>query len=164
MRSAGHRRWTGALELGRIVFGWDVAGMATIKCGKRGPRMARWWVILGAVNGFLAVAFGAFGAHGLAQTLKAHETEKVFATASNYHMYHALALLAVGWALGETRNPAAGAAGWCFLVGIVLFSGSLYALAVTNVRWLGAITPIGGTLFLAGWLLLAWAACRLKPE
>jgi len=83
-----------------------------------------------------------------------------FETGVRYHMYHALALLAVGWACTRWPGTAANASGWLFVAGTVLFSGSLYALSLTGVRWLGAITPFGGAAFLAGWLCLAWAAWK----
>jgi uncharacterized membrane protein YgdD (TMEM256/DUF423 family) len=124
--------------------------------------MVRFWIVSAAVNGFAAVALGAFGAHGLRERLEAHQRTGTWETAVVYEMFHALALLAVAWL--ASRDPAAAthAAGWCFLIGIVLFSGSLYALCLTNVRVLGAITPFGGVLFLAGWVLLAVAGLRFK--
>ena len=117
------------------------------------------FVIWGAVNAFLAVAAGAFGAHGLKDRLGPDLLE-VFETAARYHMYHALGLIAVGWVAGGRPSSAANAAGWSMLMGILLFSGSLYVLALTGQRWLGAITPLGGLGFLAGWGLLAYAASR----
>jgi len=118
--------------------------------------MSGWaWVRVGAVVGFLGVALGAFGAHGLKARLDALGTSATFQTAVQYHMYHALALLAVGALAGPTRWGAGSVAGWSFLLGVVVFSGSLYTLSLTGVRWLGAITPIGGVLFLAGWVTLA---------
>ena len=123
--------------------------------------MARMWLLLGAINGLLSVAAGAFGAHGL-RTKLSDQMLDVFETAARYQMYHALALVAVGWLAGQASAATAHAAGWCFLAGILLFSGSLYALAITGYTKLGMITPIGGTLFLAGWALLAATALRLK--
>lgn len=118
--------------------------------------MARLWTVLGAANGFLSVAAGAFGAHGLrrrlAENMLAH-----WETAARYQMYHALALLAVG-ALAATRGDAVNAAGWSFTAGIVVFSGSLYALALTGETRLGMVTPLGGVAMLVGWALLARAA------
>lgn len=123
--------------------------------------MDRTFATLGALSGFIAVAAGAFGAHGLKSRL-APDMLAVFETGARYQLYHALALLAVAWAHG--RWPAgAGAAtwsGWLFVAGTLLFSGSLYALALTGARWMGAITPVGGLAFLLGWLLLAWAVSR----
>ncbi len=123
--------------------------------------MIRFWWIVGALNAFLAVSAGAFGAHALRVKLAPRMLE-VFDTASRYQMYHALALLAVGWLAVRAPSSVTQAAGWCFLAGIVLFSGSLYALTTTGISRLGIITPFGGTLFLAGWVLLAVAAARMK--
>ncbi|MEO5719578.1 MAG: DUF423 domain-containing protein [Chthoniobacterales bacterium] len=101
---------------------------------------------------FLAVGLGAFGAHALKGTLVTNATTEVWKTAALYHFLHALALLVLA-ALPSVSRPVAG----LFLSGILLFSGSLYLLALTNVKWLGAITPLGGLCFLAGWLwLIAW--------
>jgi uncharacterized membrane protein YgdD (TMEM256/DUF423 family) len=121
--------------------------------------MDRLFFALGAVSAALAVAAGAFGAHALRERLSP-DLLSVFETGARYHMYHALGLLAVGWA--ATRWPGTGvtAAGWFFVAGTVLFSGSLYLLSLTGHRWLGAITPLGGAAFLAGWATLAWAAWR----
>jgi len=116
-------------------------------------------VAAGAINGAIAVAAGAFAAHALKARLDARSLE-VFETGARYQMYHALALLAVGWATTRWPGPLATWAGWLFLVGTLIFSGSLYALALTGVRWLGAMTPAGGLCFLGGWLCLALAARR----
>jgi len=117
--------------------------------------MDRFFFVLGSLLAGLAVAAGAFGAHGLRGRLSP-DMLTVFETAARYQMYHALALLVVGVALA--RWPAGGlvVAGWLFVLGIVLFAGSLYGLALSGVRVLGAITPIGGAAFLAGWIALAW--------
>ncbi|RKH09044.1 DUF423 domain-containing protein [Corallococcus praedator] len=124
--------------------------------------MMRWWLVVGAVNAFLSVAAGAFGAHALRARLP-QDLQVIFETGARYHMYHALALVAVGL-LGVTRPSALlSASGWAMLAGIVLFSGSLYALALSGVRVLGAITPLGGLGFLAGWILFAVAAWRTSP-
>lgn len=121
--------------------------------------MMRWWLVIGAVNAFVSVAAGAFGAHALKARLP-QDLQVIFETGARYHMYHALGLVAVGL-LGHLRpSSLLSGAGWAMLVGIVLFSGSLYALALSGVRALGAITPLGGLGFLAGWLLLAIAAWR----
>lgn len=120
--------------------------------------MRIFWV-LGSLFGLLAVAAGAFGAHALRDRLSA-EMLAVFETGARYQMYHALALLVVGWAAGEWPGSAASLAGWLFAMGIVIFSGSLYLLSLTGVRWLGAITPLGGVALLAGWAALGWAALR----
>ena len=114
---------------------------------------------LGALSGFLAVAAGAFGAHALRARLSP-DLLAVFETGARYQMYHAIALLAVAWMLSRWPGPWPGRAGWLFLAGTVMFSGSLYLLALTGIRWLGAITPLGGLAFLAGWLCLAVGAFR----
>jgi uncharacterized membrane protein YgdD (TMEM256/DUF423 family) len=121
--------------------------------------MDRLFFVLGAGSAFVAVAAGAFGAHGLRARLSP-ELLAVFETAARYQMYHALALLAVAWAVTRWPGALTQWAGWLFLAGTVLFSGSLYLLALTGVRWLGAITPLGGVAFLAGWLCLLLAAAR----
>ena len=112
---------------------------------------------LGAASGFVGVAAGAFGAHALRARL-GPDLLAVFETGARYQMYHALALLAVAWAVARWPGPLAQWAGWLFVAGTVAFSGSLYALALSGVRWLGAITPLGGAAFLAGWVCLALAA------
>jgi uncharacterized membrane protein YgdD (TMEM256/DUF423 family) len=122
--------------------------------------MDRLFFILGSISGGLAVALGAFGAHGLRDRL-APDLQATFETGVRYEMYHALALLAVAWAVARWTNSAfPAAAGWFFVAGTLLFSGSLYLLAVTGTRWLGAITPLGGVAFIAGWLCLVLAAWR----
>ena len=102
---------------------------------------------------------GAFGAHGLKARVSS-EMLAVFETGVRYQMYHALALLAVGWAATRWPGGWITASGWLFLAGIVVFSGSLYAMTFTGARWLGAITPIGGVTLLVGWAALAVAATR----
>ena len=119
--------------------------------------MDKTFLLLGAVAAFLAVALGAFGAHGLRARLSP-EMMAVFQTGVQYHMYHALALILVSGIMGRMSGWLIQSAGWCFAAGIVFFSGSLYLLAVTGVTVLGAITPIGGLFFLIGWALLAFAA------
>jgi uncharacterized membrane protein YgdD (TMEM256/DUF423 family) len=121
--------------------------------------MLRIFWILGCFFGLTAVAAGAFGAHALRARLSPDLLE-VFETGARYQMYHAFALLAAAWASSVWANGFAAAAGWLFAAGIVIFSGSLYVLSLTGVRWLGAITPIGGVAFLAGWFCLALAAWR----
>lgn len=121
--------------------------------------MERTFVVLGAVSALLAVAAGAFGAHGLRGRLTP-DMLAVFETAARYQMYHALGLVAAAWAVTRWPGSAAGAAGWCFVGGTVIFSGSLYLLSLTGLRWLGAVTPLGGLAFMLGWLLLATAALR----
>lgn len=119
--------------------------------------MDRLFFSLGAGSALISVAAGAFGAHALRGRLST-EYLAVFETAARYQMYHALGLLAVAWALGRWPAGMAQWAGWLFVVGTVLFSGSLYALALTGSRWLGAITPLGGVAFLLGWICLALSA------
>lgn len=116
-------------------------------------------VLIGAVYGFLGVAFGAFGAHALKARL-APDLLTVWKTAVEYQLYHALALVLVGLIATQRPSIAITNAGICFALGVLVFSGSLYVLALSGVRWLGAITPIGGLLFLVGWALLFWAALK----
>ena len=124
--------------------------------------MDRFFFAAGSLSAFVAVALGAFAAHGLRGKL-APDMFNVFEVGVRYHMYHALGLLAVAWAASRWPGTPVAAAGWLFIFGTVVFSGSLYLLALAGPRWLGAITPIGGLAFLIGWLLLAWAACGVKP-
>jgi uncharacterized membrane protein YgdD (TMEM256/DUF423 family) len=119
---------------------------------------ARFFLVAGALSAAVAVMLGAFGAHGLRGRLPA-DLLAIYQTACQYHVYHALGLLVVGLlALQAPTNGALRGSGWLMLLGTVLFSGSLYLLAITGQRWLGAITPLGGTAWIAAWLLLAWAA------
>jgi len=120
----------------------------------------RTFLLVGALAGFVGVALGAFGAHGLRGRLSP-EMLAVFETGVRYQMYHALAILVVSAMAARFGGRLIAAAGWCFTAGIVLFSGSLYALSLTGVTVLGAITPLGGVAFLAGWALLAVAASLL---
>jgi uncharacterized membrane protein YgdD (TMEM256/DUF423 family) len=122
----------------------------------------RTFALLGAVNAFLAVAAGAFAAHALKKRLDP-EMFAIFEVGARYHMYHALGMFAAAW-LASRGAPAAVWGGWAMQAGIVLFSGSLYALALTGVRGLGAITPIGGLGFLAGWALLAWSTISIAKN
>lgn len=121
--------------------------------------MERTFLMLGALLAGLAVAAGAFGVHGLKGRL-APDLLDVFETAARYQMYHALGLFAVAWAAARWPSSLVTTAGWCMVAGIVVFSGSLYVLSLTGVRWLGAITPLGGLAFMVGWLALALAAWR----
>jgi uncharacterized membrane protein YgdD (TMEM256/DUF423 family) len=124
--------------------------------------MDRVFLVLAAVSGMLAVAAGAFGAHALRERLSA-DLLGTFQTAASYQMYHALALLGVGILMARFSTDGSAwltAAGWLFAAGTVLFSGSLYALALTETRWLGAITPLGGVAFVLGWLALAVGVTR----
>jgi uncharacterized membrane protein YgdD (TMEM256/DUF423 family) len=118
-------------------------------------------VTLGALFGGLGVAAGAFGAHALRTQLEPRMLE-VFETAVRYQMYHALAVIVAAWLWQQTASVAAQFAGWAFLVGILLFSGSLYAMVFTGVRAFGAVTPLGGAAFILGWVALAVAAARLN--
>jgi uncharacterized membrane protein YgdD (TMEM256/DUF423 family) len=124
--------------------------------------MDRTFTAAGALSGALAVAIGAFGAHALRERLSPEDLA-TFETGVRYHFYHVAGLLAAAAAAGRWTGRAAGltrAAGWLFVAGTVLFSGSLYLLALSGVRWLGAIAPLGGAALIAGWLSLAWAALR----
>jgi len=114
---------------------------------------------IGTLLAGLSVALGAFGAHGLRNTLSPEDIA-TFETGARYQMYHALALLAVAWAYARWEAPLVQVAGWLFVIGIVIFSGSLYALVLTGQRWLGAVTPLGGVALLAAWVVLAWSAFR----
>ncbi len=117
------------------------------------------FLVLGAVLAFVGVALGAFGAHGLRGRLSPDDLQ-TFEIGVRYQMYHALALLAVAWVGTRFPGSAVTAAGWLFVAGIVIFSGSLYVLVLSGVRWLGAVTPIGGLAFLGGWLALLWGVIR----
>ena len=119
--------------------------------------MDKTFLLIGALTGFIAVTLGAFGAHALRSRLSP-EMLVVFETGVRYQMYHAFAILIVGLMLGRMGGWLISTAGWLFTAGIVLFSGSLYLLALTRVTMLGAITPIGGLAFLLGWACLALAA------
>ena len=123
--------------------------------------MSRLFLILGACSAALGVAAGAFGAHALRARVEPRLLE-VFETGARYQMYHAFALIAAAWVVSRAMpgQGMATVAGWCFMVGTVLFSGSLYAMTFTGVRALGAITPLGGVAFIAGWICLAVAAAR----
>ena len=110
---------------------------------------------IAAATGFLAVALGAFGAHGLKDILAQNGTAAIWETAVFYHFIHAVMLF-----LLAGRKPFAAGAWWCFLAGIVFFSGSLYLLALTNEHWLGVITPFGGAGLLAGWVCLFFNAAK----
>jgi uncharacterized membrane protein YgdD (TMEM256/DUF423 family) len=125
-------------------------------------KTAKILLIMGAVNAFLAVTFGAFGAHALKARLSA-DMQAVYQTAVQYHFYHALGLLLIG--VVALNIPSAEFTKWAgrlMILGIVLFSGSLYVLSITGVRWLGAITPLGGLSFLIAWALLAVGILRMR--
>jgi uncharacterized membrane protein YgdD (TMEM256/DUF423 family) len=121
----------------------------------------RTWLVIAALNGALAVALGAFAAHGLSNRISP-DALGWFETGARYHMYHALALGLAALAMQGEAARAARWAAWAFLVGIVLFAGSLYLLALTGVHAFVFVTPLGGTAFLVGWIMLAVAAMRIK--
>ena len=122
--------------------------------------MEKLFFTIASILGGLAVALGAFGAHALNGRVEARLLE-VFETGVRYHFYHALALMVVVFAIGRWPNSNLPViAGWLFIVGIVAFSGSLYAMTFTGLRWMGAITPIGGVAFIAGWICLALVTSR----
>ncbi|BAY94300.1 MULTISPECIES: DUF423 domain-containing protein [unclassified Tolypothrix] len=125
--------------------------------------MTQIFLSIAAILGGLSVAGGAFGAHALREKISERSLE-IFDTGTRYQMYHALALLIVALLLSRTESPPATlvASGWLFIIGIAIFSGSLYALSLTGVKSLGAIAPIGGAAFIAGWGALAIAAWGLK--
>ena len=118
---------------------------------------------LGALNGFLAVSLGAFGAHGLEKLVDA-DRQQAFITAVQYHAWHALAIIAAGLAMHWINNRWLPLASWLFLAGILLFSGSIYTLVLGGPGWLGPITPIGGTCLLAGWAMLTLGFMTAKPR
>jgi uncharacterized membrane protein YgdD (TMEM256/DUF423 family) len=123
--------------------------------------MAKLFITLASLSGMSAVILGAFGAHALKDRLDEY-AQGVFETAVQYHFYHSLALLAVGIiALQQPQTTLLKSSGWLFLLGIVIFSGSLYVLSISGVRWLGAVTPLGGLAFIAGWACLAAAGWKL---
>ncbi len=147
-----------------VPFGLGV----TVRHGDVNAMSASAWLRIGALAGFLAVALGAFGAHGLRDRLKPLVSDSLdeaalkvrrlenFETASRYNMAHALAIVAVGLiALHGGSGPGLQVAGWSFLAGILIFSGSLYAYGLLGLRWMGMITPFGGVALLVGWLALA---------
>ncbi|MCW5622836.1 MAG: DUF423 domain-containing protein [Burkholderiales bacterium] len=126
------------------------------------PAAAKCFLVLGALAAMFAVVFGAFGAHGLRGRLTP-DLLAIYHTAVQYHFWHALGLLAVGLALPHLPGSLLLRwAGWLMLAGIVVFSGSLYLLAVSGLRWLGAITPFGGVAFIAAWALFAWGLLRAQ--
>jgi len=134
---------------------WDGARLSDRRTRLTGSLFA----LCGALAGGLAVLAGAFGAHALRHRLEPGLLA-VFETAVRYQLYHALALLAAAWLLDRTGQPAARLAAWLFVAGIVVFSGSLYVLALSGLAWMGAVTPLGGLALIAGWVSLATAAWR----
>ena len=123
--------------------------------------MAKLFITMASLSGMAAVMLGAFGAHALSDRLDDY-ARGVFETAVQYHFYHSLALLAVGLlAVSQPQTVMLKSSGWLFFIGILIFSGSLYLLSITGVRWLGAITPLGGLAFIAGWACLAATGWKL---
>ncbi len=139
--------------------------MATRPPTDYGCPMQRWFWILAGLNGFLAVALGAFGAHGLEKALQglADSDKRLdwWHTAAHYHLVHALALGLAAYLSQKAAYPAT-IAGLSFQAGIVLFAGSLYTMTLTGARWLGAVTPLGGLLFLVGWAAVTWCGIRMR--
>jgi uncharacterized membrane protein YgdD (TMEM256/DUF423 family) len=125
-----------------------------------GGSLSQRFLVLGTVFAGLAVAAGAFGAHALKEILDEHRLQ-VFDTATRYQMYHAFGLCIVAGAMDRYPEQRLEQTGWLFTIGILLFSGSLYVVSLAGVRWMGAVTPIGGAAFLAGWLLFGWRIWRL---
>jgi uncharacterized membrane protein YgdD (TMEM256/DUF423 family) len=124
--------------------------------------MLKVFVLLGSLNAFLSVALGAFGAHALKDKLTESGYLPTFETAVQYHMVHALGLILIGVLADKLGgNALIGWSGWLMLIGMILFSGSLYVLSLSGIKILGAITPLGGLAFLAGWLLIAIAVLKL---
>ena len=121
--------------------------------------MERFFAVAGAVAALIGVTVGAFGAHGLRDRLTPADLD-IFETGVRYHMYHALGLFAVAWVASRWPSGTTTIAGWAFIIGIVVFSGSLYTLVLTGQRWLGAVTPIGGVALIVGWAALGWAILR----
>jgi uncharacterized membrane protein YgdD (TMEM256/DUF423 family) len=123
--------------------------------------MAKLFITLASLSGMLAVMLGAFGAHALKDKLDDYALG-VFETAVQYHFYHSFALLAVGViAISQPQTVMLKSSGWLFMLGILIFSGSLYLLSFTGVRWLGAVTPLGGLAFIGGWACLAATGWKL---
>jgi len=120
----------------------------------------KFWLSIGALSGFLAVAIGAFGAHGLGSRVPPEQLA-TFEIGARYHMYHALALLAVAWLASREPTALVSTAGWAFIVGTILFSGSLYYLGATGSKALVLVTPMGGVAFMIGWICLLVAGLRL---
>ena len=149
---------------------WDKSAIGSLFCHKSvqevcsedsmiSRSLSQRFLVLGTVFAGSAVAAGAFGAHALKEILDAHSLQ-VFDTATRYQMYHAFGLCVVSWAIDRYPEQRLEQAGWLFTIGILLFSGSLYVVALAGIRWMGAVTPIGGLAFLAGWALLGWRIWR----
>ena len=121
--------------------------------------MTKTFFIIASLSSFLSVALGAFAAHALKQKLTP-EMFNIFEVGVRYHFYHAVGLFIVAWAISYFTTANLVPAGWLFIAGTIIFSGSLYAFSLSGMKWLGAITPIGGLCFLAGWLWMAWGVWR----
>ncbi len=124
--------------------------------------MPKIFLLLGSIFLFLGVALGAFAAHILKEKLPS-DLFNVFEVGVRYHMYHALGLLAIAWVIVQFPEVQGDVSGWFFIAGIIIFSGSLYSMSLSGLRWLGAITPIGGVCFLIGWGWLAWKVWKAIP-
>src|SRR6267143_5031534 len=124
-----------------------------------GHSPAQRFLVIGSILAGCSVAAGAFGAHALKEILDAPMLQ-VFETATRYVMYHAFGLCIVSWAIDRYPGQGLEKSGWLFILGILLFSGSLYVVSLSGIRWMGAVTPIGGLAFLAGWILLGWGVWR----
>ncbi len=118
------------------------------------------WIIIGAISGFITVGIGAFGAHGLKEILQNNQTTNIYNKAVLYQMFHSIAILIIGL-LEMYTEKSIFLSGLFLTLGILIFSGSLYILSITNLKWIGAITPIGGFCFLIGWIILVLFAIRL---
>ena len=123
--------------------------------------MSKVFLVMGSILSLIGVAAGAFGAHGLRESLSS-ESLHTFEIAVRYQMYHSFALIVAGWALDKYERRQFVKAGWLFLSGVALFSGSLYILVLTGAKWLGAVTPFGGLAFLTGWFFLAKGFWKLR--
>ena len=122
-------------------------------------KMVKFWLISAAISGFLSVALGAFGAHSLKNILDEYG-KSIYEKAVLYQMFHTMALFAVGVMQHFDKETSFSIAGWGFFAGIILFSGSLYVMAITGTKWLGTMTPFGGMAFLFGWFWLGWALIK----
>lgn len=137
--------------------------MASLRTYQIQIKMKANFIQIAAIVGATAVGIGAFGAHGLEPVLEANGRLDTFETAVKYHFYHALAMLSVAiWYQIQPERKILVKAMWSFLIGILIFSGSLYVLSLTGITWLGAITPLGGVAFIVGWLMLFWAGKKQR--
>lgn len=124
--------------------------------------MAKLFLTIASISGILAVGLGAFGAHALKAKLELEGNLSTFHTAVQYHFYNTLGLLFIGILLTKYSNPYLSISGYLMMIGMLIFSGSLYLLAITNTKWLGAITPIGGLGLIGAWACLAFACLKIK--